>query len=66
MALHKREILVRLIRMFNGQNFLENIGQISNEYGQDSKETAVCRALAIGILGLTLEGGAGKRVLQFL
>ncbi|MDR1233279.1 MAG: hypothetical protein LBJ75_03410, partial [Puniceicoccales bacterium] len=61
---HRREILVRLIRIFNGQNFLENIGQISHEYGQDSKEVAVRRALAMSILGLALEGDAGKESLD--
>ncbi|MDR2629224.1 MAG: 4Fe-4S binding protein [Puniceicoccales bacterium] len=61
---HKREILVRLVRMFHGPNFLENIGQISNEYGQDSEEIAVCRALAMSILGLALEGDDGKESLD--
>ncbi|MDR1457428.1 MAG: 4Fe-4S binding protein [Puniceicoccales bacterium] len=61
---HKKEILVRLIRMFDGQNFLENIGQISHEHKQDSEEAAVCRELAISILGLALEGDDGKESLD--
>ncbi|MDR1528792.1 MAG: 4Fe-4S binding protein [Puniceicoccales bacterium] len=64
MVLRKKEILVRLIRMFNGQNFSENIGQISHEHEQDSKEVAVCRALAMSILGLALEGDDGKESLD--
>jgi [FeFe] hydrogenase (group B1/B3) len=50
--------------MFNGQNFLENIGQISNEHEQSSEETAVCRGLAMSVLGLALEGDDGKESLD--
>ncbi|MDR2778948.1 MAG: 4Fe-4S binding protein [Puniceicoccales bacterium] len=64
MVPYKKEILVRLIRMFNGPNFLENIRQIIHECEQDPQATAVCRALALGVLGLALEADDGKESLD--
>ncbi|MDR0742656.1 MAG: 4Fe-4S binding protein [Puniceicoccales bacterium] len=64
---HKKEILVQLIRMFNGPNFLENTRQIFHEHRQDKqglKEIAVCRALAMSIFGLALERDDGKEPLD--
>jgi [FeFe] hydrogenase (group B1/B3) len=56
----KKEILVRLIRAFNGQDFPGDVRRILGDVGENRGEEALCRASVISALGLSPEDCDGE------
>jgi [FeFe] hydrogenase (group B1/B3) len=66
-AIQKRDVLIRLIRAFNGQNFHENIDVVLTELGKDCdccpnhldppRRQAFLRSMLMTTLGLPCDGG---------